>query len=153
MRQSLRPLALALAAALAFAGCVNQADPEESTPPTNSTPEPKDNTSAPPATNVTPPQSTNNTTKPPAAPRQNLTENVTIIDDTFSPGVLYVKAGTAVTWTNEDRSRHTVTDLGGDFDSGSLSRGDTFTHVFSERGEFFYLSQLDDDMQGRIIVE
>lgn len=160
MRSSFRPLAFLLMGALTLAGCV-QESPEENRPPTTTTPS-NDDGGAEPSGNQTP-DDTNETPVPdgnetaptptPPQPAVNRTENVTIIDDTFSPGVLYVKAGTTVTWTNQDRSRHTVTDLGGDFDSGSLSRDDTFSHVFSEKGEFFYLSQLDTDMQGRVVVE
>lgn len=41
----------------------------------------------------------------------------------YSVNVLTVKAGTTVTWTNDDNMLHTVTDMGGSFDSGFFDAG------------------------------
>lgn len=71
---------------------------------------------------------------------------VTIRDYTFSPQTLTVKAGTTVTWVNEDSAPHTVTAVDsqgteatttGLFDS-QLGQGQSFTFTFDKAGTYFY---------------
>src|ERR687885_1310458 len=65
------------------------------------------------------------------------------ISKPYDPSPLTVKAGTSVTWTNNDSTIHTVTsglpekgDVGTLFDSSLISPGNTFTHVFDKQGTF-----------------
>jgi len=51
---------------------------------------------------------------------------------------LTIKVGTTVIWTNRDNAAHTVTADNGEFDSGSLKTGDTFSFTFSKPGTFPY---------------
>lgn len=83
-----------------------------------------------------------------AAP--SLDAAVSIVDFSFEPATLDVPAGTTVVWTNDGRAPHTVT---GDFaDSGILEPGQTFSHLFSESGEFGYACAIHPNMTGTIRV-
>jgi plastocyanin len=99
---------------------------------------------------------------------QTTTASVSIVQGSSSPTVskpydpspLTVKAGTSVTWTNNDSSIHTVTsglpekgDVGTLFDSSLISPGMTFVHVFDKQGTFDYSCTLHPFMQGQINVK
>lgn len=77
--------------------------------------------------------------------------SVSIVNFAFSPATLTVPKGTTVTWTNEDSSSHTVT--GGDFDSGTLAKGESYSHSFDEAGTFDYTCTIHPSMRGTLIVE
>lgn len=70
----------------------------------------------------------------------------------YSTNVLEVQVGDTVTWTNEDAMAHTVTDEGGEFDSGFLNTGESFTHTFDEPGEYEYFCTPHPWMRARVIV-
>lgn len=64
-------------------------------------------------------------------------------DDRFHPDSLAVALGDSVTWTNEDADAHTSTSGSGcapdgDWDSGVLNPGDSFTYVTDEEGTLPY---------------
>ncbi len=67
--------------------------------------------------------------------------------------VLTVPVGTTVTWTNQDEQLHTVTDVGGAFDSGFLREGESFSHTFDTPGEYEYLCTPHPWMRAKVIVE
>jgi plastocyanin len=82
------------------------------------------------------------------------------ISKPYDPSPLTVKSGTSVTWTNKDSSIHTVTsglpetgDVGTLFDSGLISPGKSFVHVFDKQGTFDYSCTLHPFMHGQIIVK
>jgi plastocyanin len=82
------------------------------------------------------------------------------ISKPYDPSPLTVKAGTSVTWTNNDSSIHTVTsglpekgDVGTLFDSSLISPGMTFVHVFDKQGTFDYSCTLHPFMHGQINVK
>lgn len=77
--------------------------------------------------------------------------SVAINDFEFSPYVLHIKQGAAVTWTNQDALPHTVTS--DSFDSGQLDKGDTWTHSFNEKGTYEYSCTYHSSMKGVIVVE
>lgn len=77
---------------------------------------------------------------------------VKIADFNFSPATLNVKAGTKVTFTNEDGFAHTVTAKDKSFDSGNLDQGDTFEHTFAEAGTFEYRCAIHNSMTGKVVV-
>jgi len=90
---------------------------------------------------------------------------VSIADFAFSPSALTVKAGTAVTWTNNDGAPHTVTSTDGPstsaqttgaFDSGDLGQGETFSFTFDEAGTYYYdctIHAAQASMHGVVVVQ
>jgi plastocyanin len=72
----------------------------------------------------------------------------------YSINVLTVKAGTTVTWTNDDPGMiHTVTSVDGLFDSGFLDEGATWSYTFEEAGEFEYFCGPHPWMRAKVVVE
>lgn len=72
---------------------------------------------------------------------------VTIQNFAFVPQTLTVKAGTKVTWTNNDTTQHDVTSTDGPaidaattstFASGTLNQGDSFSFTFTKAGTYYY---------------
>jgi plastocyanin len=72
---------------------------------------------------------------------------------TFAPARLTVKAGTTVTWRNEDDIPHTVTSATRLFKSKALDTDDSFSFTFSEPGTYEYFCSLHPRMTGTIVVE
>ena len=70
----------------------------------------------------------------------------------FNPGMVEITAGSEVTWTNQELIVHTATADDGTFDSGDLSKGDSFSFTFDEPGEYPYFCQYHDNMQGTVVV-
>jgi plastocyanin len=70
----------------------------------------------------------------------------------YVPPEITVSVGTAVTWTNDDATIHTVTDKGGSFDSSIIAPGATWEHTFDTAGEFDYYCTLHPFMTGKVIV-
>jgi len=77
--------------------------------------------------------------------------SILIENHAFNPGVLTIKAGDSVTWTNKDSVSHSV--VFADFESGLLKKGDSFTHVFDTAGSFKYNCGPHPDMTGTIEVQ
>lgn len=70
---------------------------------------------------------------------------------------LNVTAGTTVTWTNRDGAPHTVTSgrpgsPSGDFDSGNLGNGGTYSRQFDEPGQYEYYCAIHPSMTGTVTV-
>ena len=64
---------------------------------------------------------------------------------------LTVKAGTTVTFMNEDGAPHTAT--GDGWDTGRLNRGDSKDVTFDTAGTFAYVCAIHPSMKGTITVE
>ena len=77
----------------------------------------------------------------------------TIKNFAFRPMTLTVRAGTTVTWTNQDSSTHTVTAVAGGFDSGNMPQGMTFSHTFPSAGTYAYRCNIHQYMTGSVIVQ
>jgi len=77
---------------------------------------------------------------------------VKITNFAFDPPKLTVRAGTTVTWTNQDGAPHTITSDAGDWDSGQLSKGQSFSHTFDQAGTFAYHCAVHPTMTGTIVV-
>lgn len=73
------------------------------------------------------------------------------IEFTYRPAEVVIARGGTVTWKQRDSDRHTVTGAG--FESGELSQGQTFSHMFSEPGIYEYRCKLHAVMRGKIIVK
>jgi plastocyanin len=70
----------------------------------------------------------------------------------FDPGVIVIKAGTSVTWTNHDNFSHTVKVEDGP--DHKLSRGHSVTIRFPKAGTYHYVCTLhSQDMRGKVIVK
>ena len=80
------------------------------------------------------------------------TSTVSIINDSFKPDSLTVKAGTKVSWTNKDDDPHTVTSERPLFDSKGLALGDSFSFVFSKPGTYKYYCKVHPFMKAVVVV-
>jgi amicyanin len=78
---------------------------------------------------------------------------VKIDNFTFSPPSLTVKAGTTVTWRNEDDIPHTVASSTRVFKSKALDTDDSFSFTLTEPGSYEYFCSLHPHMKGKIVVE
>jgi plastocyanin len=73
----------------------------------------------------------------------------------FSPNVIVVIYGqnNTVTWTNADSVPHTITSDSMGFNSGNLSKGQSFTYTFNQFGTFIYQCTYYPWMHGTVMVE
>lgn len=71
----------------------------------------------------------------------------------FDPPLLALAVGTTVTWTNQDPVGHTVTADQGEFDSGTLANGKTFSQTFDKAGTYRYHCNIHGQMRGIIAVQ
>ncbi|HEY1361082.1 MAG TPA: cupredoxin family copper-binding protein [Xanthobacteraceae bacterium] len=78
---------------------------------------------------------------------------VRIDNFTFAPQRLTLKAGTRVTWTNEDDIPHTVASSARLFKSRALDTDDKFSFTFTTPGTYEYFCSLHPHMTGTIVVE
>lgn len=77
---------------------------------------------------------------------------VRIDNFTFNPATITVPAGTTITWTNRDDMPHTVVAQDKSFRSKALDTDQTFSHTFSEPGEFVYFCSIHTSMVGKVVV-
>jgi hypothetical protein len=77
---------------------------------------------------------------------------VTIVSRAYQPAALTIEAGQTVTWTNRGFTPHTVTAVGGEFDSGRLNLGESFKVTFSTPGAFAYACTIHPSMKGTVTV-
>jgi plastocyanin len=88
-----------------------------------------------------------------AAPEAAAAIEVKIDNFTFAPQRIVVKAGTTVTWINEDDIPHTVASSGKLFKSKTLDTEDRFTFTFTRPGEYLYFCSLHPHVTATIVVE
>jgi nitrite reductase (NO-forming) len=106
--------------------------------------------------------------QPPSASSIN-TNKVSIVhgaatlgNKAFSPNLAKIKIGSTLTWTNNDNNLHTVTsgipntpNAGQTFDSGLtalIMPTKTYSHKFTNTGEFSYFCRVHPTMVGKIVV-
>ena len=94
----------------------------------------------------------------------NTTTSVSIVSgssalttDAYQPNPVQISVGDTVTWTNDDSQPHTVTSgedatPDGRFDSSTMTSGATFSHTFTEAGEYQYFCILHPNMVGTVNV-
>jgi plastocyanin len=75
----------------------------------------------------------------------------------FQPGDLTVRAGTRVTWVNQDDIAHTVTSgtpekRDGRFNASLNAKGATFSTTFDQPGTYPYFCDRHQSMRGQIRV-
>jgi plastocyanin len=79
---------------------------------------------------------------------------VSISNFSFQPGLLAVKAGAKVTWTNRDTTPHTITSTDKRFVSSSgLDTNDQYSYVFDKPGTYDYFCSLHPMMVGKVTVQ
>jgi plastocyanin len=78
---------------------------------------------------------------------------VVMKNSAFDPVTLTIKAGESVTWTNEDSARHTVVADNGEFKSGDLAKGATFSFAFDKAGTYPYHCSVHPSMKATVVVE
>jgi len=95
-------------------------------------------------------------TLPAASARAAETEvkiEVKIDNFTFVPQRATVKAGTIVTWINDDDIPHTVASSTKLFKSKTLDTEDKFSFTFTTPGFYEYFCSLHPHMTGTVVVE
>lgn len=121
-----------------------KSQPANNTTTTSSTPATTDNTS-----NTTQQQSTTPNTN------TNESNSVTIQDMAYSPATLTVKAGTKVTWINQDSVKHDITPdkTSSDFMGSSLlAKGESYSFTFNKTGTFTYHCSIHLNMKATVVV-
>jgi plastocyanin len=88
-----------------------------------------------------------------AAPAGAEDTAVKIENITFAPQRVTVKAGTTVTWTNDDDIPHTVASSTKAFKSKVLDSDDKFSFTFTTPGIYEYFCSLHPHMTGTLVVE
>ncbi len=78
---------------------------------------------------------------------------VQIKDFMFEPMTLTIRAGTSVTWVNQDDEPHTVVGDGGLFRSGALDTGEAYSFRFEKAGTYAVFCSIHPQMKARIIIE
>ena len=78
---------------------------------------------------------------------------VKIDNFTFAPQRVTVKAGTSVTWINQDDIPHTVVSAANVFRSKALDTGDKYSFTFTTPGVYEYFCSLHPHMTGTVVVE
>lgn len=79
-----------------------------------------------------------------------ITITIGSVTNGFVPASVTVKAGTTVTWMNNDAMAHTVT--GNGFQSGNMDYQGTYSHQFNTVGSYDYHCSNHTVMQGTINV-
>ena len=78
---------------------------------------------------------------------------VNIDQFTFLPQRITVKAGTTVTWINEDDVPHTIVSSSKVFKSKALDTADKFSFTFTTPGTYDYFCSVHPHMTGAVVVE
>ena len=78
--------------------------------------------------------------------------SVTIADFTFTPEVVSVPVGSAVTWTNNDALGHSIVASDDSFSSETLDGGATFQFTFDAPGDHAYFCGIHPTMTGTVTV-
>ena len=70
----------------------------------------------------------------------------------YQPANMQVRAGTTVTWTNQDNVPHSVTFKNGMKDSGLLSQRQSFSYTFNTPGTYQYYCTVHPYMVATVTV-
>ncbi len=72
--------------------------------------------------------------------------------NSFNPNSLTVQAGTTVNWVNLDSTTHRVTSNLDVFDSGNLTKDQSYSYTFTQPGSYQYHCTIHPNEVGIIIV-
>jgi len=91
----------------------------------------------------------------PAQSSQDRGEEVKVTIDNFSftPQDITVKAGTTVTWVNQDDVPHTVVSNEKKFKSKALDTDDKFSFTFNDPGTYEYYCSVHPKMTAKVTVK
>ena len=125
---------------------------------TSATPAPAPTTSSTPATSdpmagmdMTTTTSSSSSTTTTSTSSSSSATTVHLSNFAFSPQAITVKAGTTVTWVNDDAGTvHSV--VGDSFKSNDLNTGDKFTYTFTKAGTYTYKCGYHPFMTGTVTV-
>jgi hypothetical protein len=81
-----------------------------------------------------------------------VTATATIADFAYTPDDVVIHAGDTVVWRNDDRTVHTVTASRGEFISGSMRAGQSYTVRFNTPGVYPYFCEPHEFMRGTVSV-
>jgi plastocyanin len=93
------------------------------------------------------------TTSTISAPTGVTGAQVVMKDIAFDPVSVTISAGETVTWTNEDSVTHTAVGDNGEFESGDMANGDTFSFTFDQAGTYPYHCSIHPSMTGTVVVQ
>lgn len=71
----------------------------------------------------------------------------------FKPQGLHVASGDTISWVNQDIVPHTVTAGDGEWDSGEMPPGETFTWVAKGSGSNRYICRYHPTMSGNLLMQ
>ena len=74
-----------------------------------------------------------------------------MVDNAFSPPSITVNVGDRIRWTNKGAFNHT-TESSGNWKSGTLTPGDSFSVVFDSPGTFNYFCRFHGEMTATLVV-
>lgn len=96
-------------------------------------------------------QGTNQPTTTVSIPPQTSIVTLEIKSWGFNPNVITISKGSTAKWTNLDSKVHTVTSSG-NFDSGDIAAGVTWTYTFDKAGTFHYFDKHDSSMTAMVVI-
>lgn len=118
-----------------------EASPRPAPPPATPAARPRPSPAQSPAARPSP--------RPAPAPADRV---LTIEGFAFSPRTMTVDLGTRVTATNKDEAVHTWTADDGEWDSGSLAQGESYSFTFRAAGTYSFFCKPHPFMTGSITV-
>jgi plastocyanin len=77
---------------------------------------------------------------------------IDIRDFKYVPETVTVRAGSPVTWINDDMAPHTATATGV-FDTGTVQRGDSKALTLSKPGSYSYVCEFHPFMKATVVVK
>lgn len=89
---------------------------------------------------------------PVAAQEAGAAVKVDITNFKYKPETITVKAGSKVTWVNNDVAPHTAT-ADDAFDTGNLEKGDSKAVTLSKPGSYSYVCEFHAFMTGTVVVK
>ena len=110
-------------------------------------------TTVKPTTTTTAKPTTTTTAKPTTTTTVQISKTVagSIVSFAFNPNQIVINVGDTVTWTNNDPVDHTTTSAG-NWNSGSLTFGASFSEVFNSPGTFNYFCSIHPSMTATVVV-
>ena len=77
---------------------------------------------------------------------------IVIRDFKYVPETVTVRAGSRVTWVNDDMAPHTATATDR-FDTGTLQKGDSKALTLSKGGSYSYICEFHPFMKATVVVK
>ncbi len=140
----------ALVAAILFIGCLGFGQQPKATATPAPTVAPTVEPTATPTATPTP------TPAPTAGEEFTETDKIAILYANFQPASVKVKAGTKVTWENQDGRIHSVRSKDGarvSFNSFNIPARQTFVYTFETAGRYEYYDEVGGGGSGVVFVE